>query len=86
MNSRRFTDARWLHRLFLRFRLVATDPDNFGNRAVGRAEFQRTLARFGNDRTPVGLDFCARQVLFAGPFTVAWPRGLAPARRISANS
>src|SRR5262245_22307345 len=57
MNSRRFSDARWLHRLFLRFRLVTTGPDNFGNRAVGRAEFQRALARFGNDRTTVGLDF-----------------------------
>src|SRR5215813_2995907 len=56
MKSRRFTDAR-LHPFSPRFRLVATGPDNFGNRAVGRAEFQRALARFGNDRTTVGLDF-----------------------------
>ena len=47
--------APWSHRL--RFRLVATGPDNFGNRAVGRAEFQRALARLGNYRTSAGLDF-----------------------------
>jgi hypothetical protein len=47
--------AAWSHRL--RFRLVATGPDNFGNRAVGRAEFQRALARLGNYRTSAGLDF-----------------------------
>src|SRR5262249_13132083 len=57
MNSRRFTDGRWSHRLFLRFRPVATGPDNFGNGAVRRAEFQRALARFGNDRTAAGPDF-----------------------------
>src|SRR5262249_15342326 len=57
IKSRRFTDARWLHRLFLRFRLVATGPDNFGNGAVPRAEFQHALAGVGNYRTTVGLDF-----------------------------
>src|SRR5262249_13894011 len=57
MKSRRFTDGHWSHRLFLRFRLVATGPDNFGNRAVRRSEFQRDPASFGNDGTAAGLDF-----------------------------
>src|SRR5262249_42038150 len=47
--------APWSHRL--RFRLAETGPDNFGNRAVGRAEFQRALARLGNYRTSAGLNF-----------------------------
>src|SRR5262249_11094685 len=58
-----------------RFLFVATGSDDFGYRAVGRAEFQRALPRFGNDRTAIGLDFSDIAVAildFDAPMVDAW--------------